>query len=248
MGNIISTNNGANQAVTSLNNNSGNATQLVLPFNNYNQIELCDKIVKESFDKLGIEGTIEWLMAKTEILKSRLLISFFRINKSNIKITYNDFIANYCRGKFFCSRRTFEQSRSYVLFLDSIMNKELFQILNICTISAARHLFQFANNAKVQTKILEFFRTNGAPTEAEIKDFVRMLKGSGTRAKRPQKTKKKAKSITRTLQWLPGRIQSKRTLHANIKSILEFLKSIPAFDASVIASIESYLIEKKGGK
>ena len=247
MNKIINTYNDANQAVASQTNNTGNSTQLELPFN-YNQIELCDKIVDESFRKFGIEGTIEWLSGKVETLKSRLLIAFFRFNKSNIKITYNDFISNYCRGKLFCSRRTFEQARSYVLFLDSVTNKELFNSLNICTISVARHLFQFINDVNVRAKILEFFQRYRTPTEEQTKIFVRGLNGSGTRAKRPQKTKKKAKSITRTLQWLPGRIQSKRTLHANIKSILEFLKSIPAFDANVIASIESYLIEKKGGK
>lgn len=248
MNKIINTNNGANQAVVP---DTGNSTQLELPFPNHNaDVDLinCDSLIDKMVQSVGMIATINTLLLRTQIIKSRTIIAFFRHDAKYLTISYDHFIRDFCDGQILCARRTFEQAKSYVIYLNKVDDIVLQNKLKSLSVSVVRHLYQFLDNRNYLNLIKQIFDNNPFPTEEEIKNFVRELNGSGTRAKRPQKTKKKAKSITRTLQWLPGRIQSKRTLHANIKSILEFLKSIPAFDANVIASIESYLIEKKGGK
>jgi len=254
MNKIINTNNDANQAVTSYVNNSGNSVQLELPFANRNAgVDLikCDSLIDKMVQSVGIIETINTLLLKTQIIKSRTIIAFFRHDAKYLTISYDHFIRDFCAGQILCTRRTFEQARDYVKIINRVDNPELQNKLKSLSVSVVRHLYQFLDDPNYLNLIKQIFDNNASPTEAEIKDFVRALKADGTRAKRPQKIKKKPKTIARTLQWIPGVKQSQRIKQANIKFIVEYLKSTAEFDVNTVASIETLilsLIPKKGGQ
>lgn len=251
MDNPIEHTNGTNRAVVPSTNNAGDSNQLELPLYHVskNPIEICDDIIRNSIAEVGIRKTIACFQLKTQLIKSRLLWAYFRDDPKNLEIKYDIFISDFCSGQPFCTRRTYEQTRDVVCFIDQVNDVELKNKLKLSSVSSVRHLVQFQELPEFEVKLSQFFEDK-QPTELEIKDFVAAAKNKdhGTRAISAKK--QKSRPIVRTLKWNPTK-RSVRDQKSNLKVVVEYLKSIPEFDVTTIANIEaviSLLDTPKGGK
>ena len=251
MDNPIEHTNGTNRAVVPSTNNAGDSNQLELPLYHVskNPIEICDAIIHKSIADVGIRATIVCFQAKAQLIKSRILLAYFRNDPKNLEIKYDIFISDFCSGQPFCTRRTYEQTRNVVCFIDHIDDNNLKNKLMLSSVSSVRHLVQFAEEPEINSKLSQLYDGKN-PTESEVKDFVFTAKNKdhGTRAISAKK--QKSRPIVRTLKWNPTK-RSVRDQKSNLKVVVEYLKSIPEFDVTTIANIEaviSLLDTPKGGK
>jgi len=251
MDNPIEHTNGTNRAVVPSTNNAGDSNQLELPLYHVskNPIEICDAIIHKSIAELGIRKTIACFQLKTQLIKSRLLWAYFRDDPKNLEIKYDIFISDFCSGQPFCTRRTYEQTRDVVCFIDHIDDNNLKNKLMLSSVSCVRHLVQLQELPEFEVKLSQFFEDK-QPTELEIKDFVFTAKNKdhGTRAM--SKKKVKSKTVIRTLTWNASK-QSKGHQRSNLKIILEYLKTISEIKTETLANIEdliSSLVQKKEAK
>ncbi|MBE6414302.1 MAG: hypothetical protein E7035_07100 [Verrucomicrobiaceae bacterium] len=249
--NIIPYNHDGKKAVTSSINNAGDSNQFELPLYHVtkNPIEICDAIIHKSIADVGIRATIVCFQAKAQLIKSRILLAYFRNDPKNLEIKYDIFISDFCSGQLFCTRRTYEQTRNVVCFIDHIDDNNLKNKLMLSSVSCVRHLVQLQELPEFEVKLSQFFEDK-QPTELEIKDFVFTAKNKdhGTRAM--SKKKVKSKTVIRTLTWNASK-QSKGHQRSNLKIILEYLKTISEIKTETLANIEdliSSLVQKKEAK